>query len=428
MKRPLLSKIIWFYVLLTAIIISFFIITTFTGQTDIINENALNKIKLDAYDLNKFIEKTTADRDFGDSLNTYLDSYEIQDYLIYNSYSLEPIFSSTEIPLSQNLQIEMINTTINKIAFGGDVFTFLIKDDVLYGYIAYETIEGLFVLNFVEDFSFSKNKLGQLYFTGSIVSIGILLLHLIFAGYVYLAFFRRINKIEEVSIEIKKGNYNIIIDDNYDDEVSRVVNIINEMTPSIAEHMQIAKGANPLSSLPGNVSISKEIQRRMDLGTYFAVVYTDLDNFKAFNDYYGVHEGDRCILFTRDCLLRAKHDLPNNDIFVGHEGGDDFIAVMDYGISEKFAKKVCEYFDAEAKDFYNPEDQERGYILGKDRKGKPAKFNFVSNSVAIVSNRFRTITHMSQLIDSASGMKKKIKLLPNRKGSAYLEDARKDEK
>ena len=43
---------------------------------------------------------------------------------------------------------------------------------------------------------------------------------------------------------------------------------------------------NPLTRLPGNLAIENEIRRRFDGHLPWAVVYIDLDNFKAFNDVY----------------------------------------------------------------------------------------------------------------------------------------------
>ena len=50
--------------------------------------------------------------------------------------------------------------------------------------------------------------------------------------------------------------------------------------------------ANPLTRLPGNVSINKELDNKLSSKEKFAVIYLDLDHFKALNDYYGFDRGD----------------------------------------------------------------------------------------------------------------------------------------
>ena len=42
-----------------------------------------------------------------------------------------------------------------------------------------------------------------------------------------------------------------------------------------------------LTGLPGNIQIESELKRRIASKKPYAVLYTDLDNFKAYNDKYG---------------------------------------------------------------------------------------------------------------------------------------------
>ncbi|MGB2770568.1 MAG: hypothetical protein WBC88_12650, partial [Candidatus Zixiibacteriota bacterium] len=48
-------------------------------------------------------------------------------------------------------------------------------------------------------------------------------------------------------------------------------------------------GVNPTTRLPGTNIIQREMSRRVEKRKRFAVCYADLDNFKAYNDYYGYH-------------------------------------------------------------------------------------------------------------------------------------------
>ena len=84
---------------------------------------------------------------------------------------------------------------------------------------------------------------------------------------------------------------------------------------------------NPLTRLPGNISINRQIQDRLDKGKDFAFAYADLDYFKPFNDYYGFSRGDEVIRMTGRLILNiVKNKQPHNS-FIGHIGGDDFIFI-----------------------------------------------------------------------------------------------------
>ncbi|MGB3706562.1 MAG: GGDEF domain-containing protein [Castellaniella sp.] len=89
--------------------------------------------------------------------------------------------------------------------------------------------------------------------------------------------------------------------------------------------LRAAQHANPLTQLPGNVPIDRQVQRCLADGQAFVVCYADLDHFKPFNDVFGYHCGDDVIqLLGR--VLSAHIDAGLD--FLGHIGGDDFILLF----------------------------------------------------------------------------------------------------
>ena len=97
---------------------------------------------------------------------------------------------------------------------------------------------------------------------------------------------------------------------------------------AVLRRSKAMRDLSPLTALPGNFRIGEELQRRVASGRPMAVVHADLDNFKAFNDHYGFMRGDNVIKFTANTLVQAAVDTDDPSCFVGHVGGDDFIAVM----------------------------------------------------------------------------------------------------
>src|ERR687895_2467852 len=55
------------------------------------------------------------------------------------------------------------------------------------------------------------------------------------------------------------------------------------------------RALSPLTGLPGNIRVQEEIRRRVTEEQPFALLYADLDHFKAYNDSYGFVRGDRAI-------------------------------------------------------------------------------------------------------------------------------------
>jgi diguanylate cyclase (GGDEF)-like protein len=183
------------------------------------------------------------------------------------------------------------------------------------------------------------------------------------------------------------------------------------------------RNANPLTGLNGNLEIERDITSRISRGISFAVIYVDLDNFKAYNDVYGFSNGDRIIVLTADILRDQVALFGNPDDFVGHIGGDDFIMVSTPDKAEKICKEVIEEFDEKVLSFYNEEDRNRGCITTKNRRGEIDTFPLMSISLAIVTNEKREINSYVEVGDIASDIKKKLKTMP---GSNCFVDRRTD--
>jgi GGDEF domain-containing protein len=190
---------------------------------------------------------------------------------------------------------------------------------------------------------------------------------------------------------------------------------------TVLARAQANRDLSPLTGLPGNFRISQELERRIDSGKPFALVHADLDNFKAFNDHYGFMRGDGVIKFSAHVLLEAQAELEEEEPFIGHIGGDDFIALVDPERVEDFCKNVIRNFDEGVLDFYDTADVLRGYIEVVDRRGERHAFPLTSISLGVVTNQHRPIQNQWEASAIASEMKEHAKRQP---GSIYEIDRR----
>ncbi|MFA5780029.1 MAG: response regulator [Elusimicrobiota bacterium] len=182
------------------------------------------------------------------------------------------------------------------------------------------------------------------------------------------------------------------------------------------------RAVNPLTGLPGNVSIEKEITKRISSGEKFAVLWIDLDNFKSFNDNYGFEKGDIIIKETANFTIDAVKNHGTVLDMIGHLGGDDFIVVTTPGCAENICLHIIKLFDENISAYYSGEDRSRGYIISKDRLGKVQAFPLMSVSIGIVSNEIRNFIHYAQLAELAAEVKAVAKEIPK---SSYFKDRRK---
>ena len=208
------------------------------------------------------------------------------------------------------------------------------------------------------------------------------------------------------------------------------------------------RDANPLTGLPGNLTILAELKRRVDEQTGFALMHVDLDNFKAVNDRYGFLRGDAVIKMIGGILQdvaatfgpashsdRTARAEGAGDAegaahagqsavdysFVGHIGGDDFAVVCDPTVAEAMAAEIVRRFDEQAPAVYDEEDRQRGTITVPDRRGTLQEYPIVSVSIGIATTAHRTIDSHLEAGEIAVEMKAFAK---RHEGSFFAVDRR----
>lgn len=189
------------------------------------------------------------------------------------------------------------------------------------------------------------------------------------------------------------------------------------------ERVERMIATNPLTKLPGNLVIEREIQNRLDKGEIFALAYADLDNFKPFNDKYGFSRGDEVIKMVGRLIMNMVRAEQSSGSFVGHIGGDDFVYIMKPELIVPTTERIIEIFRNLVRNFYDLDDLKKGHIESFDRRGNKQIFPIMSLSVGIASNQYRKFRHFSEMAEVASEMKSYAKKQSN---TRYAVDRRRD--
>ncbi len=195
-----------------------------------------------------------------------------------------------------------------------------------------------------------------------------------------------------------------------------IVTVKDLLEKTIEIEVANAKHLNPLSELPGNPLIEKHLEFSIQSQQPFCVLYFDIDNFKTYNDVYGFEKGDMVIRQ----LTKILKDVIPSDEFIGHIGGDDFIAVLQKESPEQICEQILTLFDRMSKRSYSEADQEKGYILTKNRHGVEESFPLMSMSIAAVRFNRHHCKSIYELSEKASNIKKKCKL--NSGSSCIIEE------
>ncbi len=135
----------------------------------------------------------------------------------------------------------------------------------------------------------------------------------------------------------------------------------------------LARESNPLTGLPGNWAIKREIEKRILYGKLFDIAYIDINNFKPYNDYYGFEKGDKVIITLGEILHNISKKNPL--IFVGHVGGDDFIILTDVDEAKTICEELIEAFEKNLFCFHG-DDFHKGYYISKIGKKRQKSFLF----------------------------------------------------
>lgn len=191
--------------------------------------------------------------------------------------------------------------------------------------------------------------------------------------------------------------------------LARVTNTLNRI--------ERVRNINPLSLLQGNQEINNEIERRIESGRQFAMMYIDLNGFKAYNDVYGFSSGDDLIRLTARILTTAVDKFGSPSDFVGHIGGDDFVIIAEPDVVVPIAQHIIRCFDTDKLDYYNEEDRVRGYTISKNRKGLVALYPLVGIAIAVLISSNKEKSNARELTKAVAELKKEVKMLDK---SAYL--------
>ncbi|MBQ2938205.1 MAG: diguanylate cyclase [Clostridia bacterium] len=192
---------------------------------------------------------------------------------------------------------------------------------------------------------------------------------------------------------------------------------------NLSRLLTINRRISPLTGLPGNVQIHAELKKRISNKEEFSVLYLDLDNFKAYNDVYGFLKGDEIIKFTADTIMKCVHQYIQNGSFVGHIGGDDFIAIIPMIHCEEVCESIIANFDSQVIKFFTEEDAEKGYIEVANRKGVIEQFALTSISIGVVEadkGRFSNVLEIGEIGAQVKHLAKSVM------GSSYSVDRRKN--
>jgi len=230
---------------------------------------------------------------------------------------------------------------------------------------------------------------------------------------------RPLKRLEKATALIAEGKFDDDFRMDRQDEIGSLAHAFEEMSQRLKILEERNLDASPLTGLPGNRAIEREIVRRLAAKQAFSLCHVDLDNFKPFVDKYGYAWGSEVIKEVARLLAARFEEAATPEDFLGHIGGDDFVIIAAPPRAEALSRRIVADFDGRVRKFYAEEDRARGFFVGKDRQGAEQKFPLITVTIAIVTDEGSRFQSPLDMAEAAAELKEYAKTLP---GSNYVKE------
>lgn len=223
---------------------------------------------------------------------------------------------------------------------------------------------------------------------------------------------RPLRQLEQATAMIAEGKF----DDDFRMDRHDEIGSLSRAFAVMAQRLKVLEernlDASPLTGLPGNLAIERELGNRLRANQAVSLCHVDLDNFKPFVDHYGYAWGSEVIKEVALLLMAELRESGEKEDFLGHIGGDDFVLISVPPRAEQICRRICSDFDGRIRKFYTEKDREQGFFVGKDRQGVRQKFPLISVTIAIVTDDGARFQNPLAMAEAAAQLKEYAKTLP----------------
>ncbi len=234
---------------------------------------------------------------------------------------------------------------------------------------------------------------------------------------VMMSIHRSVKALKAATQKISAGSFDHRPELRGGDEFAQLANDFRMMGQKLRELEQLRLDANPLTQLPGNLAIDREIDQRITRREPFAHLYIDLDNFKAYSDRYGYKAGSDVLAMVGQLIKDVVDEKGTEDDLVGHIGGDDYVVLTHPDAAEAIAQEIVSRFDGTIPSYYSQKDRQAGSFTGKDRYGVRRTFPLMTISIAVIPSTHYEYPSRLAISQDCARLKEYLKI---QEGSNYM--------
>lgn len=158
---------------------------------------------------------------------------------------------------------------------------------------------------------------------------------------------------------------------------------------------------DPQSGLPAGRLIEDQLRRVIrDKGWCFLDIR--INAFEAFKDVYGFIAATDVLRFTAMLLGEVVDEVGNDNDFIGHAGGDNFVVISSGETGELIKQRLKARFADEVQTHYNFMDREQGFIQVTDKNGQTQQAPLMTLAVGLVSPSTHMFADIREITELAS--------------------------
>ncbi|MEX2016000.1 MAG: response regulator [Candidatus Hydrogenedentales bacterium] len=109
---------------------------------------------------------------------------------------------------------------------------------------------------------------------------------------------------------------------------------------------------DPVTELPGDSAIRRELQRRVSRTQPFDVAYAELTNLMHLRKTAGAEAREKAMRHLGRAIWQCGEPQRDRGFFAAHMGGGAFLCLLPAGKAEAFAKTVCDAWKQHVPEFY----------------------------------------------------------------------------
>ena len=155
------------------------------------------------------------------------------------------------------------------------------------------------------------------------------------------------------------------------------------------------------SGLPSGRLIEDQL-RRIIREKDWSFLDIRLNHYDPFKDVYGFIAANDVLRFTGMLFGEILDEFKNENDFIGHAGGDNFVIISSTSSGMAIVKRLKERFNETILTHYNFMDRQQGYMTAPDENGKPFKFQLMSLSIGIVSPKTHHFSDIREITELAA--------------------------